>query len=247
MKYLLYCVFRSVPQPELEALTGVEGKPVLVVDHGGLGAAISELGQPDSLPDVEAVLAYESVVEFFFSRRTVIPMRYGCAVRDRAELAAMLDEHHQKCDALLDGLEGLTEMGIQVPANVSANGSDAGPAIDAAAVSPARFPDSNRSGVSYLLAKKQYYGSADRMAERQNELVNTLCQPLSGLFVRRKVELPSRGEPLLSLYFLVPRPSVESFREASRRCLKDGPAEPVVSGPWPPYNFVDFSNINGIS
>ena len=85
------------------------------------------------------------------------------------------------------------------------------------------------------------------MAERQDELVKTLCQPLSGLFVRRKVESPSREEPLLSLYFLVPRTSVECFREATRQCLKDGPAKPVVSGPWPPYNFVDFSDINGTS
>lgn len=243
MKYLLYCVFRSVPQPEREALTGVEGKPVLVIDHGGLGAAISEPSQSDSLPDVEAVLAYESVVEFFFSRRTVIPMRYGCMVRDTTELAAMLDEHHQQCDALLDGLEGLAEMGIQVPANVCGAAAE----IDSAAVSPARFPDANRSGASYLLAKKLYYGGADRMAERQNELVKTLCQPLSGLFVRRKVELPSRGQSFLSLYFLVPRTLVESFREASRQCRNDGPAEPLVSGPWPPYNFVDFSSINAIS
>jgi Gas vesicle synthesis protein GvpL/GvpF len=243
MKYLLYCVFRRVRQPECEALTGVAGKPVLVINHGGLGAAISELREPDSPPDVAAVLAYESVVEFFFRRRTVIPMRYGCAVWERAELAAVLDEHHQQCDALLDGLEGLAEVGIQVPAN----GCAAAPEIDSAAVSPARFPDSNGSGVSYLLAKKLYYGSADRMAEQQNELVNTLCQPLSGLFVRRKVESPSREKPFLSLYFLVPRTSVECFREATRQCLKDRPAKLLVSGPWPPYNFVDFSNINGAS
>jgi hypothetical protein len=243
MKCLLYCVFRSVPQPELEAATGVGGKPVLVMDHGGLGAAISELKEPDLAPDVAAVLAYEGVVEFLFSRRTVIPMRYGCTVRDRSELAAVLDEHHKQYDGLIDGLEGLAEMGIQVPAN----GCDAPPETDAAAVSPARFPDSNGSGVSYLLAKKQYYGSADRMVERQDELVKTLCQPLSGLFVRRKVELPSRGAPLLSLYFLVPRTSVERFREASRQSLKDGRTKLLVSGPWPPYNFVDFSNINGTS
>jgi hypothetical protein len=97
------------------------------------------------------------------------------------------------------------------------------------------------------LAKKQYYGSADRMAERQNELVKTLCHPLSGLFVRRKVELPSSGARQLSLYFLVPRNSIESFRAASQQCLKDGLAKPIVSGPWPPYNFVEFSTINGIS
>ena len=243
MSYLLYCIFRGVAQPELEAPTGVEGKPVLVIDHGGLGAAISELSEPDPLPDVAAVLAYESVVESFFSRRTIIPMRYGCTVRGRSDLAAVLDEHRQQCDALLDGLEGLAEMGIQV----LADGPEAGPGVDSAVVSPSHFHDSNRSGISYLLAKKQYYGSADRMAERQNELVKTLCHPLSGLFVRRKVELPSSGARQLSLYFLVPRNSIESFRAASQQCLKDGLAKPIVSGPWPPYNFVEFSTINGIS
>ena len=136
MKYLLYGIFRSLPLPKLEALTGVEGKPVSVISRGGLGAAISELREPDSPPDVAAVLAYESVVELFFRRRTIIPMRYGCMVRDRAELAAVLDEHCKQCNTLLDGLEGLAEMGVQV----LANDCDASCEIDAAAISPASFP-----------------------------------------------------------------------------------------------------------
>jgi len=241
MKYLLYCVLRSLPRPELEGLTGVAGMAVRVIDHGGLSAAASELKGPDAPPDVAAVLAYASVVEALFNRQTIIPLRYGCTVRDRAELAALFDEHRQQCETLLDGLEGLAEMGIQVPA------SDDASETDAAIVSPPPLPESNRSGVSYLLAKKLYYSGADRMAERHNELVTSLCQPLAGLFVRRKVELPSRGAPLLSLYFLVPRTSVDCFRGASRQCLNNAPAGPLVSGPWPPYNFVDFSNIKEIS
>ena len=234
MKYLLYCVFGSVPQPELGAPAGVEGKPVVVVDHGGLGAAISELGESDSFPDVAAILAYESVVESFFSRQTIIPMRYGCTVRDRSELAAVLDEHRKEYDALLARLDGLVEMGLQVPVDDCE--------VDAT-VPPSRFHDAGRSGASYLSAKKMYYNSADQVVERRDQLVKTLCLPLSGLFVQRKVELPSRGAILLSVYFLVPRTSIEAFRVASQQCLKDGLTKPLVSGPWPPYNFAVSSNI----
>ena len=241
MSYLLYCVFRNVPQqPELEALTGVEGKPVLVMNHGDLGAGISEMEKLDSLPDVAMVLAYENVVESFFSQRTIIPMRYGCTVRDKSELSALLDKHHKEYETLLYRLEGLAEMGIQVPAE----GCEASPKIDSAAIPPASSLDSNRAGASYLLAKKLYYGSADRMAERQNELVNTLCRPLSGLFVQRKMEVPPTRASLLSLYFLVPRTSIESFREASRQYVQDGLANLLVSGPWPPYNFVNYQDIS---
>jgi len=243
MSYLLYCVLRSLAQPEAEVLIGVDRQPVWVIDHKGLGAGVSELRELDPHPNVASVLAYEGVVESFFSRHTVIPMRYGCAVRDRLELAAALDTRRKACDALLRRLEGLAEMSIQVPAG----GCEAGSEIGSATVPPEHLHDSNRSGASYLLTKQLYYRSADRKVEWQNELVKTVCRPLARLFIDRKVESSSRGTPLLSLHFLVPRASVEVFREASRHSLPNEPARVFVSGPWPPYNFADFLNGSGIS
>ena len=243
MSYLLYCVFRNLPQPEPEVLTGINRQPVLVMDHSGLGAAISELLVPDSHPDVASILAYESVVESFFRHRTIIPMRYGCVVRDWLELATVLDKHRKECDALLHRLEGLVEMGIQVPAG----DPEADVEIGLAAIPQTSFHDSNRSGASYLSGKKLYYRGADRKVERQNELAQAVCRPLTGLFVDRRVELPSSGTSLLSLYFLVPRASIEAFREASQHALQDEFRNLRLSGPWAPYNFAAFSDGGGIS
>ena len=247
MSYLLYCVFRSLPQPEVEAITGVDAQPVLVVDRSGLGAAISEPREPDSHPDVASILAYESVVESFFRRRTIIPMRYGCAVRDQTELADVLDKHRKEYDALLHRLEGLAEMGIQVPVGLfPAECSKADAETGLAAVPQMRVHSSSPSGASYLSAKKLYYRGADRQVERQNELAQAVCRPLAGLFVERKMELPSRGTDLLSLHFLVPRAAAEAFREASRQALQDEFGNLRISGPWAPYNFAVFPNGGGI-
>ena len=41
-----------------------------------------------------------------------------------------------------------------------------------------------------------------------------------------------------SLYFLVKRGAVESFRQAFRRIERAESARLLLSGPWPPYNFV---------
>lgn len=243
MSYLLYCLFRSLPRPESDAAGGVDAQPVSVMDYSGLGAAVSELREADSHSDVTNVLAYESVVESFFRSRTIIPMRYGCAVPDRPGLAAVLDKHRQECDALLHRLEGLAEMGIQVPAGDCEADVD----LSIAAIPPTRFHDSNRSGASYLFAKKLHYRGADRKVEQQSELAQAVCRPLAGLFVERKVELPSRRASFLSLYFLVPRASVEAFREASRQALQDEFRNLRVSGPWAPYNFAAFSDGGGIS
>ncbi|HEY4934003.1 MAG TPA: GvpL/GvpF family gas vesicle protein [Terriglobales bacterium] len=239
MSYLLYCVFRSVSQPQFEVPAGVYGEPVQVMDRAGLGAGVSELRSPDSPPDVAIVLAYENVVESFFSRRTIIPMRYGCKVRGRAELAALLDERRKQCEALLTGLDGLVEMGVQV----TPEGHEPGLDLDSPEEGSADSPASAQSGASYLLAKKQYYNSADRRTGRRDDLVKTLCEPLSSLFVRHKVEAAPGGAHLASLYFLVPRSSVADFREAIPHRLNAGPITLAVTGPWPPYNFVDLSNL----
>ncbi|HEY4901709.1 MAG TPA: GvpL/GvpF family gas vesicle protein [Terriglobales bacterium] len=239
MSYLLYCVFRSGQPPEFEMHSGIRGEPVQVIDHGGLCAAVSELQNPDSPPDVATVLAYENVVESFFNQRTIIPMRFGCSFHGRLELAALLDERHKEYDLLLARLDGLVEMGIQVTPEGHGPGLDLDSTGEASADSPAW----GQSGASYLLAKKQYYGSADRMTERRDGLVKTLCDPLSSMFVRHKVETSPGGAHLASLYFLVPRSSVADFREAIPCRLNGGLVTLAVTGPWPPYNFVDLSNL----
>ena len=74
----------------------------------------------------------------------------------------------------------------------------------------------------------------------QHALVENLCGRLHGSIVRHEVELASSGgSRLLSLYFLVPRDSVETFRFTARHFLADKSLEARLKGPWPPYNFVD--------
>jgi hypothetical protein len=243
MSYLLYCIFRSPLQSDLEIPAGVGGHPVFIVDHKGLGAGLSELAESDWSPDIPTILAYERVVESFYRHLTVIPIRYGCRLEDPSEAIGLLQENLNEYDALLHELDGLAEMGIQVLLDNSRAGTETHPA----AVAPESFPQPGRSGGAYLAAKRLYYLSTDRATLRQSELVETLCSPLSGFFVRRKAELPSSTRcGLLSLYFLVPRSSVESFRQAARQLLQKETATLLLTGPWPPYNFVDsLTGVNG--
>ena len=239
MSWLLYAIFRGPLQPGLEPPAGVAGRPVVAVNHLDLGAAVSELAEPEAAADVPSLVAHEQVVEFFFRHRTVIPLRYGAMVGERREVTALLETHQAEYRALLQALDGFAEMGIQLLIDGAPSGVKTGSTAD----SPAQLASAQPPGASYLLAKKLSYRSADRMAERESELAEALCASLAGLFRRRKVERPSAtGEGLLSLYFLVPRSAVEEFRQASRQGLKNHRFKLLLSGPWPPYNFVDGSD-----
>ena len=234
MSNLLYAIFRGPLPPGLKLPAGVAGQAVEVVEHQGLGAAVSGLAESEAPADVPSLVAHEQVVEFFFRQQTVIPLRYGALAGERREVATVLEKHQAEYRTLLQALDGLAEIGIKLLIDCSPGRAR----TDSTAVSPAPFRSAEPPGASYLSAKKLSYRSADRMEERDSELVEEISASLAGLFVRRKVERPSRDR-LLRLYFLVPRSAVECFRRKSRQGSRNQPFKLLLSGPWPPYNFVD--------
>jgi hypothetical protein len=236
MSYLLYCIFRGPLPADLETPTGVGGQRVFTVNHEGLGAVLSKLAEPDSPPDTSEVLVYETIVESFYRHLTVIPMRYGCRVESEWEAVGLLRKNHDAYGALLYELEGLGEMGVHILLDTSGDGMES----NARPVSARSLALDSDTGAAYLAAKRMRYQALERAGLQQRQLVVELCDSLHGSFVRHKVELPpSSRDRLVSLYFLVPRDSVESFRQAARDLPASQSVKLLFSGPWPPYNFVD--------
>ena len=234
MSCLLYCVFPGGLPPDLEMPAGVGGPPVFLVEHKGLSAVLSELPPSDSPPGISEILAYEQVVEFFHRQRTVIPMRYGCRPQTASEAIRLLEEHYSEYEVLLRKLEGSVEMGIQVlSANLGDQADPNGSGVAAESLLP------GLSGTDYLAAKRLHYLSIDRGTRQQSRLVQTLCSMLEGLYADHKIEArPLANGRLQSIYFLVPRDAIASFRQTAQEIFKKQNAKLLLSGPWPPYNFV---------
>jgi hypothetical protein len=237
MSYLLYCIFPRPLRADLEIPNGVGGRRVFTVGHQGLGVALSELAEADLPRDTPQLLVYGTVVESFYRHLTLIPLRYGCRVGSLREAVGLLRKNRDAYVGLLHELEGLAEMGIQV----LLDDSTAEAKTDRLEVLPEHFsPRSRAPGAAYLDAKKLHYLGAQRATMLRKAFVEKLCDSLCGSFVRHKVELPSSSRsPLMSLYFLVPRDSVEPFRRAARHQRAKECVKLLLSGPWPPYNFVD--------
>jgi hypothetical protein len=236
MSCLLYCIFRSPAQPRPGIPPGVGGKPVFVRAQNGLSAGLSELAESYLVPDISHIFAYEAVVEHLYRDLTVIPVRYGCQLEDASEAVCLLEKHHDEYETLLYELEGLGEMGI----HVLLDGFRAATENDAPPAAPQSFPLPCNYGAAYLAAKRQHYLGMDRLALHERLLVEELWDSLADLYVRRKLEFSdSHRSRLLSLYFLVPRACVESFRHAARHLRPKESVKLLLSGPWPPYNFVD--------
>jgi Gas vesicle synthesis protein GvpL/GvpF len=192
-----------------------------VVHNQSLAVATSPWPE-DALPDMASLQAYEKAIATVHATRTVIPLRFGCVMEDPWQILQMLDQRQAEFRQLLGDLDGLAEMGLRVWWK---SGSE-----EPVPLSP---------GARFLAAVR---GRQSGLLSIENERAGQICGSLKELYVREKREArPAPGGRLVSMHFLVPRAAAEDFRQRVRHLAFAGDTKFMLSGPWPPYNFVDHA------
>ena len=239
---------------------GVCGAPVRLVQSSGLGAAVSPvpvsveraahridartdpLALPPAVLTVEAALAHGRVVDVMHRAGALIPLRFGCFLHDEAAVAAMLEHRAEEFCRMLHTVEGCVEMGVRIlgTAHSLLPPTDGQPLASAAR-------DGGR-GTAYLSARRGVYAAVERQHGDAAAITDSLRTQLGGLFVQFRVEAgASRQEGttlLASTYFLVERASLGAFRSAFRALVRRVERPLLLSGPWPPYNFVGPDDVS---
>lgn len=251
MKYLLYCIFHTSQGHRLpKDLIGVGDQTVFVMAANSLSAAVSRVAPSEMSPDIPRVLAYKNVIDSFHHDRTVIPMRYGCLFEEKSRITRFLKERHNQYHALLKEVDGCVEMGIRVILPDKTHDHDLVGHTDTSdsysmkesldIASKAQHP-----GRTYLAARQVHYAQKKQLFDENSMLIERFRSAFAGLFIKfktedntlRNLQSPIQNPQLFSLYFLIPKNSVELFRKAYERIGITKAEKLLLSGPWPPYNF----------
>jgi hypothetical protein len=229
-KPMLHCILRHAGQP----LTLPAGVREIRAD--GLAAVVSDVDpQLVRAADRPALQGYADLIAGLHRNANLIPMRFGCVLDGDPAVLRFLDCRRARLATLLDRLDGCVELGIRLLL----------PAIEP--TEPDAAPPAPRPGHAHLdLVRRRIQGDT-RVAEQARAVRERIESVVAGLFRDARDELGQiDGHRLLSLYYLVPRESCDSFVGALRLAPDpDAEAMPnpldgrcLVSGPWPPYNFV---------
>lgn len=244
MSLILYGIFIPNNGVALPTLLGVDGQPLLEIRAGGLAAAVSKSTQKPA-PEISSLMAYEKIVAALHRSPTiggVIPMRFGSTAASPPQVRSLLNERRQDYKALLRDIEGCEEMGIRLllPCVSGWKGQN-GTAGEAEDKNESQRP---ASGKAYLEARRACYANQEiHVAEK--ELIVEQCRAEFAQVSRRlRSEHRTVRDPrsnqlhtLVSLYLLVPRPSLPDFCRKAGEIRHLLPCKLMLSGPWPPFNF----------
>jgi hypothetical protein len=250
--WYVYGVVPAGSDPALFGATpGVDVGPVVLVTAGSLAAIVSTVSLDEfdeealrrnlELPAwlEEKARAHDRVLGGAVGRAPLVPLRFGTVYRDEEGVRRMLEERGAELVSSLERLHGRIELGVKAfLLEAEASPDDSGTAS---------------TGREYLLRKQQARRSAVDTGAIVRERTQLVHERLASISDGAHANLPQPPElsgrremMLLNGAYLVPTESQERFAEAVEALRQevggDG-IELVLTGPWPPYNFVEESDL----
>lgn len=218
----LYCV-GGPEHPEPTELEGIDGIAVRSLETPGLRVWVSAM---ESAPaaTLDRVRMHNAVVEASTARDTPLPMRFGQWFASETELEAAMAERGPRLERALDRVRDALEFGVRV-------------------MDPARRPDptppDRSSGTAYLegLARR---GEVAEQSRRLGAEVAAELRSFLGPVVRAQSVRGGGEGALVTIAHLVARHDTGTYGTRLRTFSTRRPdVRLVLSGPWPPYGFID--------
>jgi hypothetical protein len=247
----LYCLLQAPRAPSLgrapAGLPGLGPPRLLPLDDGlWLVAADAPLGRYEAaaiegrLRDLAWVsrcaLGHEAVVEHVARRATVVPMKLFTLFHGDERALAHVRRGRRRLERILERVTGREEWGLRLLLDETRARRRAGAAT--------RRPGAG-AGTRFLLGKEAQHGAVRRLAAAGRREATRSFRALareSDAARRRDATGDPPGSRLFQIVaFLVRRYPAGRFRaavrELRRRLSRQGYTV-VLTGPWPPYNFV---------
>ena len=212
-----------VPQDGVAAIVGL-----VSLDEFGEEPLSANLERPAWL--AAQARAHDRVLAQAVGRTALVPFRFGTVYVSEARVRELLHARSLELIAQLDRLRGRVELGVKAFASAAEPVS--------AAATPA-------SGRDYLLLKQRERTRSAEVAAAARERAGVVHDRLASLAEDARAnppqrhELSGRAEPmLLNGAYLVPVERQDAFAAAAEE-LQGASLELELTGPWPPYNFVE--------
>lgn len=258
----LYGVSRGLDLVALGDIAGVAGEPVRGVDTDGLTALVStvrldEFGEQalranlENLGWLEATArAHHDVVDRAAHAAPTAPVRITTVYRDDDRVLQVLREGRERFGLVLDRITGRSEWGVKAYAYPDqTRPEDPGGAEAATHASTPSTAGGAAEGVgtAYLRRRQEQRRRREDAGRRAAEQAEALHAELEGRAVAVRQHPPQdpslsghAGTLVLNMAYLLDNEQVEEFLAVVRDIDGRTPGIDVeVTGPWPPYSFID--------
>ena len=241
MKVYAYGVIDSNEKID-EAMKGLNDAPLFNIPYRDIGIVVSDLNTQIQKEDKKSVLKHEEVVEKLMDKFTVLPMRYLTLFSGKEQVLLMTKDYYDDFIENLDRLREKIEFGVKTiwPGDLIRE------RITTAHRKSDNLPlVASSSGKSFMKEKFENYKIDKEFEEEADRCIAIVDGFFNRFIAEKRLEKLKTDNLLLSASYLVDKEKRDDFKKAFEELRgSGGDLKYLLSGPWPPYNFIVLTKPN---
>ncbi|MDP2929375.1 MAG: GvpL/GvpF family gas vesicle protein [Candidatus Omnitrophota bacterium] len=223
-----------------ETMRGLNDAPLFNIPYRDIGIVVSDLNAQIQKEDKTSVLKHEEVVEKLMDKFTILPMRFLTLFSGKEQILLMMKDYYDDFIENLDKLREKIEFGVKTiwPGDLIKE------RITAAHRKSDNLPlVASSSGKSFMNEKFENYKIDKEFEEEADRCIAIVDGFFSKFISEKRLEKLKTDNLLLSASYLVDNEKRDDFKKAFEELRgSGGDLKYLLSGPWPPYNFIILSH-----
>jgi ribosomal protein L14E/L6E/L27E len=218
---------------------GVGNSEVYTLQHGGIGAVVSDIPANYKF-EVEEAVTHEKTLRKIMETNTIIPMGFGVIARTEIEIKNILKQGRMKFKNKLEKIDNRLQINVKISwdKNILAEILEENEEIRKLAAEAKKKTHTRDQSLKIELGRKVKSALDQRKSKYQKNIHSVLGNLSSGF---RETKITDQ-DTVMNASFLVEKEQEQKFYDKTSELEKeyDKKLTILVVGPLPPYNFTEI-------
>jgi len=218
-------------------------------DVTGISAVVSDADRKDIIPNNTNTIEYAGVIDKLFQQFTLLPVRYGSLMESNGIVEKLLERNYKEIQQNLQKVENKCEFGLKVFCDSEKLHAELRAKAE---VQKSMFEEKddevseNSIYKDYLIKKLKIFRFEELLSGYVDNIIEEITKHLVPLDTIRKFKKMPTAANIIDADFLIDKEVQWKKKDVLIRSVKELQDKYpglsfVLSGPWPPYNFVDIT------
>jgi len=228
----------------LIAMKGISGANLYAVSIDEISAVVSDIKRADFIADKKNAIEYAGLIENMAQQFTLLPMRFGSIMNSTEIISNMLEKNYSGFQKNLQKVENKSEFGLKIFCDTGKLKAELNLKSEETSETSQNPVTENKNSVfkEYINQKLK----AHRLEETLMGYIDSVIAEFNGFLIElnaeKKIKKMTTATTIIDAVFLIEKDKkAELVRAIEDMQGKYSELNFILTGPWPPYSFVDVT------
>ena len=223
-------------------IMGLGSSSVYFVGFRDISAAVSNVNRDTIKVSSDIAFSYEKIIEDLWAKFNLLPMRFGTVMKNDTNIVEILKRNYSDFVDNLKKVENKSEFGLKILLDMNKIDYKSENTFNLDNYKKLKQLNKNSIYRNYLIDKLKQHKSEDSFMKKIDDIIEEIHNPLQKLSYLYKVKKMVTPKIILNATYLIKNDIKEEFIQTIKQIKREKrDLNFLLTGPWPPYNFVNLS------